>query len=198
MRAPTLLVLCALIAAPASAAEAVDMTPVTCGWSQLSQSEQTELREAFSAGQTHTAMILQYTSPTAAQVQRVMQACHLTFNDAQAGYYALALGRKAAEELARWGIDHRGAIKSAMVDKSLAQMHPGKRVMIGDALSCTPSAKILGEWDQSVISAMRRAYVKTVDGRTVALMGIAMFSVFAQEGYMRRIAGTAPPCENSE
>jgi hypothetical protein len=29
----------------------------------------------------------------------------------------------------------------------------------------------------------------------VALVSIAMLSVFAQEGYMRRIAGTAASCE---
>ena len=94
----------------------------------------------------------------------------------------------------RMGVATRGVLQSDAVDRALERMHAGKRQIIGDALSCPDESTIRSEWDQSLISGMRRARFTTVDGRRVALVAIAMYSIMTQEGHMRRINGTSPSC----
>jgi hypothetical protein len=76
-------------------------------------------------------------------------------------------------------------------------MKDERRAEIGDRFAC-PDVSMDRTWDRSLISAIRRTGTKTVDGPSVAYVGIAMYSIMAQEGFMRRILGTNPPCPPRE
>ena len=164
-----------------------------CAWSHFSPAQQERLRNAFKVNNTTTSVVLEYTSPASDETAAAALACGLSYDAAQLEKLGHALGGKAGEEAARMGAANRGVIKPGTIDRALASMHEDKRRTIGDALSCG-GANILSEWDQAVIGAMRRTNLRIVDGRTVSLIAVAMFATFLQEGYMRRIAGTAAPC----
>jgi hypothetical protein len=189
-----LVVACLLGTCVGASAEATpDLSPLACAWGQLSVEEQTQLREAFKTEDTGGDILLHYSAAPTELVHRAATACSLSYSQEQMNSLAGALGAKGAEELARWGIDKRKAIEPALIDKTVASMHEGKRVIIGDALSCGEN-HISREWDNAAKRAMGRAGVRSVDGRSVALLSLAMFSVFNQEGHMRRINGEASGC----
>lgn len=73
-----------------------------------------------------------------------------------------------------------------------------RRAEIGDRFACPGSFVMDRTWDRSLISAIRRTGTKTVDGPSVAFVGIAMYSIMAQEGHMRRILGANPACPPAE
>jgi hypothetical protein len=193
LAATCLLAMCVGANAETTPEATTDLSPLACAWGQLSLEEQTQLRDAFKAEDTGGDILLHYPAAPAELVQRVATACNLSYSQEQMNSFAGALGAKGAEELARLGVGNRKAIEPSMIDKTVASMHEGKRVVIGDALSCGEN-HITREWDNSAKRAMGRAGVRSVDGRSVALLSLAMFSVFNQEGHMRRINGEATGC----
>jgi hypothetical protein len=172
---------------------ATDLSPLACAWGQLSTDEQTQIRESFKTEDTGGDILLHYPTAPVELARRAATACNLNYTETQINQLAAALGAKGAEELARWGIGKRGAIEAALVDKTVASIHEGKRVRIGDALSCGEN-HISREWDNSVVRAMTRAGIRSVDGRSIALLSLTMFSIYNQEGHMRRINGETSAC----
>lgn len=181
--------------AAAHAENAVDLSPVKCSWAQLSPDQQERLRNAFSVDSAGSGRVLRFVAPGSQETRTAAAACNLPYNASQLTELGYALGAKAAEEVGRMGVANRELLKPDIIDRALEKMHEGKRQIIGDFMACPGMGAIYDEWDQSLISAMRRTRIRIVDGRTVALIAIAMYSIMSEEGYMRRINGTAPPCE---
>jgi hypothetical protein len=193
MRTALLLLWCVAVAA-AQAQSPPDLAPVRCAWAALSPERQTELRNSFTIDNRASDFIYyRHDKPRSAETLAAAQACNLSYTPTQLEALAGALGFKAREEVARLGIAARGAVKANIVDRAMASMHDWRRVEIGDRLAC-PSPMKERSWDRSLIIAMRRTGTKTVDGPSVHLVGLAMYAIMAQEGFMRRIAGANPSC----
>lgn len=186
-----------LALAPVTAAQAQvapDLTPVVCAWNSFTPERQAQLRNAFVADSSGQDRVLSHNNPGAQETQAAARACGLNYSPTQIADLSGALGYKATDEMARMGIANRGLLKPEIVDRAVAKLSDERRATIGDRLACPGTATLQIQWDDSLISAMRRTGIRIVDGRTVALIAIAMYAVVAEEGFMRRIAGTAPAC----
>lgn len=118
------------------------------------------------------------------------RSCNLEYSPAQLDALSGAIGYKAREEVARMGLAARDMVKAHIVDRAMDNMQGWRRAEIGDRLAC-PSVIQDGSWDRSLISAIRRTGTKTADGPSVHFVGLAMYAIMAQEGFMRRIAGAS-------
>lgn len=190
-----------LLLATATAAHAQvapDLTPVKCAWASMTPEQQKALRDAFVVDNRGRGRTLTYSVPTEAETDAAARACKLSYSIAQLAEFAHALGRKSQEELSRMGINARGILKDEIVDRALTKLSDDRRQEIGNLLACPDHNRIETWWDDSLLSAMRRTGIKIMDGRTVALIALAMYGVLGQEGNMRRINGTNPPCPPPE
>jgi hypothetical protein len=88
--------------------------------------------------------------------------------------------------------DHGGS--ASAIEQALAKMHEGKREAIGNAMACPGPHAMVGEWDESVKSAVRKANLRFEDGRAYPFVALALYAVMAEEGAMRRVAGAVEPC----
>lgn len=179
----------------ANAEVATDLAPINCAWSKLSPAQQERLRDGFTIDNSGPERIFQFVQPSPEQTQAAAAACQLSYDAAQLAELRPALAAKSGEEVARMGIANRGLLKPDIVDRAMEKMHAGNRKVIGDTLACPGSQEIKRDWDRSVFRAMRRTNIKIVDGRTVSLISIAMLWIMKEEGHIRRINGTAPPCD---
>ena len=106
---------------------------------------------------------------------------------------AAGLSRRAAVEKAKKGIADKGENPAAL-QKAIDKMHEGKRELIGDKLACPGPHERVGEWDELVRNAVRKANLGFKDGRAYAWVSLGLYASFAQEGALRRMAGKAEPC----
>ncbi|MDZ4867102.1 MAG: hypothetical protein SGI91_07270 [Alphaproteobacteria bacterium] len=173
-----------------------DLTPVKCAWASFTPQQQERLRNAFVVDNKTN----QYRHNRASdrETAAAAQACKLTYGPAQLGELAGALGYKAREEVSRMGISARGLVKAQLIDRAVENLRDERRAEIGDRLACPGGYTMESEWDRSVIMAIRRTGTKTMDGVSVSLIGLGVYAIVAQEGHMRRILGTNPPCPPPE
>jgi hypothetical protein len=173
-----------------------DLTPIKCAWSQFTPERQKQLRDSYVVDNSGDSRVLQHQKPGIEETRAAANACTLNYTPTQLEDLRGALGYKSNEELARMGIEARGLLKPDIVDRAVAKLNDHRRSEIGDGLACSDGVSLKRDWDRALVNAMRRTGIRIVDGRTVALIAIAMYGVVAQEGYMRRINGTAPPCDD--
>jgi hypothetical protein len=178
------------LAAPAIAAPP-DLTPVRCAWAAFTPEQQKRLRDAFQIDNAEN--VYRHARPSDEETYRAAQSCKLDYTMKQITLLAGALGWRAREEVSRLGIAARGLVKPDLIDRALSNLDEDRRVEIGDRLAC-PNYKIESGWDRSVIRAIRRTGTKTMDGPSVAYIGLGVFAITAQEGYMRRVLGTNAAC----
>jgi hypothetical protein len=191
MKRAVLFLLLLSMTAVAQAAPPPDLAPVTCAWTALPPELQKRLRDSVTIdNRTPPYTLYTHDLPTDHEVARAAQACNLNYATHRLIHLAGALGYRAREEVARSGLAARGVIRANVVDRAVGLMDEDRRIEIGDTLSC---GAMNYEWDRSVISAIRRAGTKAVDGASVAYVGMAMYAIMAQEGFMRRVAG-GPLC----
>lgn len=184
-----------LFLATAAAQAAPDLTPVQCAWSALSPERQKSLRNSVTIDNSQSDFIYnKHDLPLQRETEAAATSCKLNYAPTQLGELSRALGYKAREEVARMGLAARGVIKAHIVDRAVGNLGDDRRVQIGDVLAC-PNTMMDSAWDRSLISAIRRAGTKAVDGPSVAYVGMAMYAIMAQEGHMRRILGTNRPCD---
>jgi hypothetical protein len=191
-----LLFLVLLATAGATGAQAApDLTPVKCAWGNLTPQKQQALRNSVTIDNSRAdAVYYKHNRPTQHETATAATSCKLEYTAAQLDDLSQALGYKAREEVARMGLAARGVIKAPIVDRAVDSMEEERRAEIGNAFAC-PNARMDGNWDRSLIRAIRRTGTRAVDGPSVAYVGMAMYAIMAQEGFVRRILGTNPPCE---
>lgn len=188
------LLLFLLLLTTATAHAAPDLTPVRCAWSALAPERQQSLRNSVTIDNSQPDFIYnKHNLPLPRETESAAASCKLNYTPVQLDELSLALGYKAREEVARMGLAARGVIKPHIVDRAVGNMDDDRRAEIGDVLAC-PNTMMDSAWDRSLISAIRRAGTRAVDGPSVAYVGMAMYAIMAQEGYMRRILGTGRPC----
>jgi hypothetical protein len=178
------------------AAPAPDLAPVKCAWGSFTPQQQERLRNAFTID--NKANQYRHNRPTEAETAAAAQACKLTYTPAQLHELSGALGYKAREDVSRMGITARGIVKAELIDRAVENLDDERRAEIGDRLACPGKYTMESQWDRSVISAIRRTGTKTMDGVSVSLIGLGVYAIVAQEGHMRRILGTNPPCPTAE
>lgn len=192
-------VLFVLLLATAGAAQAQvppDLTPVKCAWASFTPQQQERLRNAFVID--NKANQYRHNRPTDQETAAAAQVCKLPYTPAQLGELSGALGYKAREEVSRMGVTARGLVKAQLIDRAVENLDDERRAEIGDRLACPGKYTMEAQWDRSVISAIRRTGTKTMDGVSVSLIGLGVYAIVAQEGHMRRILGTNPPCPPTE
>lgn len=173
---------------------APDLAPVKCAWGTFTPQQQQALRNSVAIDNSRPdAIYYKHDRPTQDETAKAATACRLEYTAVQLDDLSQALGYKAREEVARMGLAARGVIKPHIVDRAVDNMEDERRAEIGNTFAC-PSARMDGAWDRSLISAIRRTGTKAVDGPSVAYVGMAMYAIMAQEGFVRRILGTNPPC----
>jgi hypothetical protein len=178
----------------ANAQGAPDLTPVKCAWGTFTAQQQQALRNSVVIDNSKAdAIYYKHDRPTQHETARAATSCKLEYTPAQLDNLSQALGYKAREDVARLGLAARGVIRAHIVDRAVGNMEDDRRAEIGNAFAC-PNARMDGAWDRSLISAIRRTGTKAVDGPSVAYVGMAMYAIMAQEGFVRRILGTNPPC----
>lgn len=188
-------VLFGLFLATAGAADAQvapDLTPVKCAWASLTPQQQERLRNAFTID--NKANQYRHYRPTDAETAAAAQACKLAYTSIQLDELSGALGYKAREEVSRMGVTARGLVKAELIDRAVNNLDDDRRAEIGDRLACPGGYTMESEWDRSVIRAIRRTGTKTMDGVSVSLIGLGVYAIVGQEGHMRRVLGTNPPC----
>lgn len=191
MKRAVLFLISLALSGAAQAAPPPDLAPVKCTWAALPPELQRSLRDSVTIDNSNKQYVqYRHDVPTEAEAMRAAQSCKLTYSIDQLGQLIGALGYKAREEVARMGLAARGVIKAHIVDRAVSLMDEDRRAEIGDALSC---GTMRYEWDNSLISAIRRSGTKAVDGPSVAYVGMAMYAIMAQEGFIRRVGG-APRC----
>jgi hypothetical protein len=183
-------------ASATNAAPAPDLAPVKCAWASFTPQQQERLRNAFTID--NQANQYRHNRPTDAETAAAAQACKLTYTAAQLDELSGALGYKAREEVSRMGVTARGLVKADLIDRAVKYLDDERRAEIGDRLACPGKYTMESEWDRSVIRAIRRTGTKTMDGVSVTLIGLGVYAIVAQEGHMRRILGTNPPCLPAE
>lgn len=194
MRRLLLLVLLATVGG-AHAQAAPDLTPVKCAWGTFTPQQQLALRNSVAIDNSKAdAIYYRHDVPTQPETAKAATSCKLEYTSAQLNDLSQALGYKAREEVARLGLAARGVIRAHIVDRAVDNMEDERRAEIGNAFAC-PNARMDGAWDRSLISAIRRTGTKAVDGPSVAYVGMAMYAIMAQEGFLRRVLGTNPPCK---
>jgi hypothetical protein len=179
-------------AGTASAQAAPDLSPVKCAWGSFTPQQQERLRNAFAID--NKANQYRHERPTEAETAAAARACKLTYSATQLDELSDALGWKAREEVSRMGVTARGLVKAELIDRAVSNLDDERRAEIGDRLACPGGYTMESEWDRSVIRAIRRTGTKTMDGVSVSLIGLGVYAIVAQEGHMRRILGTNPPC----
>jgi hypothetical protein len=193
MRGLTALILSLAFYSGLAAHAATDLSPIGCAWDKLSAAEQTRLRDEFKVELRKGSFDILFANPDAASAGDAARQCQLNVTPAQIEHLALGLARRAAEEKAKKGIvDHGESADS--VKTALGKVHEGKREVIGDALACPGPHTMVGEWDESLKGAIRRANLRFQDGRAYSFVSLALYAILAQEGTMRRMAGTADAC----
>jgi hypothetical protein len=191
-----ILIVLALGAANVCLAAPPDLAPVRCTWAQLPAQLQEKLRNSVTIDNRSKDVVLyRHGRPPAAETIKAVEACRLAFTGSQIDQLSSALGYKAREEVARMGLAARGAVKAHIVDRAVGNLDDDRRVEIGDTLAC-PNTTMDYRWDRSVIRAIRRTGTKTFDGPSVAFVGMAVYAIVAQEGFMRLVLGAAPNCPN--
>lgn len=181
-------------ASQAQAQAAPDLAPVKCAWGAFTPQQQQALRNSVTIDNSKAdAIHYKHDLPTQIEAAKAATSCRLEYSVVQLGNLSQALGYKAREEVARMGLAARGVIRAQIVDRAVDIMDEERRAEIGNVLAC-PNARMEGAWDRSLISAIRRTGTKAVDGPSVAYVGMAMYAIMAQEGFVRRILGTNPPC----
>lgn len=171
-----------------------DVSPLGCAWDKLSAAEQERLRDGFRVNIKDTTFTLFFGSPDATAAAGAAQSCQLTVTPAQSEALATALSRHAAVEKAKAGITDKGE-NPAAIQTALEKMHEGKREIIGNALSCPGPHNSVGEWEESVKGAIRRASLHFKNSRAFAWVSLGVYANMAEEGAMRRFAGTnTEPC----
>lgn len=169
-----------------------DLTPVKCTWGAFTPEQQKRLRDAFIID--NSANTYQHKRPSDEETFAAAQICKLAYSMPQITELAGALGWKAREEVSRMGITARGLVKPALIDRAVGNLDDDRRLEIGDRLACPNGYTMERSWDGSVISAIRRTGTKTMDGPSVAYIGLGVYAILAQEGHMRRINGANPSC----
>jgi hypothetical protein len=193
MRALLLLVLL-VTTGQAHAQTAPDLAPVKCAWGAFTPQQQQALRNSVTIDNSRAdGIYYTHDRPTQHETAKAATSCKLEYTPAQLNDLSQALGYKSREEVARMGLAARGVIRAHIVDRAVDNMDEERRAEIGDTFAC-PNARMDGAWDRSLISAIRRTGTKAVDGASVAYVGMAMYAIMAQEGFVRRILGTNPPC----
>ena len=176
-----------------SAHAATDLSPIGCAWDKLPAAEQTRLRDEFKVELKQGSFDIIFANPDAGPAGEAARQCELTVTPAQIEQLALGVARRAAEEKAKKGItDHGESADSVAV--ALGKVHEGKREVIGDALACPGPHAMVGEWDESLKNAIRKANLGFKNGRAYAFVSLALYAIMAEEGTMRRMAGTADAC----
>ena len=194
MRAVTALVLLlGVFIAPAAQAAAPDLSPFSCAWEKLPAAEQTRLRDGFRVDLKDKSFIIFFGDADTASATQAAQQCQQTLSGSQAEHFALGLARHAGALKAGQGVvDHGGTLDA--VQNALSKMHEGKREVIGDKLACPGPHPMVVEWDESLKSAVRRANLRFENVRAYSYVSLALYALMAEEGAMRRVAGTAEPC----
>lgn len=175
------------------AADMPDMGPLNCAWDKLEASEQTRLKDEFRVDLNEGGFIIHFADANATTAAAAATVCTLNLTAPQTEQLALALSRRAGVEKAKKGIADKGEDPKAIAS-ALEKMHEGKREVIGDKLSCPGPHSSVGEWDESVRGAVRRANLRFKDGRAYAWVSLGIYASVAQEGALRRMAGKAEPC----
>jgi hypothetical protein len=186
-------ILVSIALSPSAVAEGVpDMAPLNCAWTKLPAEEQTRLIDEFKV-ELGNGFTLHFGAPNPAQVTEAARGCGLNLAGPQLENLGLALARRAAEEKAKKGVTDKGE-KAESIQTALAKMNEGKREMIGNKLGCPGPHASVGEWDESVKGAVRRANLRFKDGRAYAWVSLGLYTIMAQEGAIRRMNGQADAC----
>lgn len=176
-----------------AASAAADTSPVGCAWDKLPTAEQERLRKEFKVEIRDGGFTILFANPDAAATADAAQQCQLNSTPTQIENLALGLARHAAVEKARKGIADKGE-DPASLEKALAKVHEGKRETIGNRLACPGPHDMVGEWDQSLKSAIGKARLGFKDARAYSWVSLGLYAIMAEEGAMRRMAGKAGAC----
>ena len=168
-------------------------SPVGCAWDKLPATEQARLRKEFKVELRDGGFTLLFANHDVAAATDAAQQCQLNTTSAQNENLALALSRHAAVHNARQGLVDKGA-DPASLEKALAKVHEGKRVAIGNKLSCPGPHSSIREWDASLKSAIGKARLGLENPRAYSWVSLGLYAIMAEEGAVRRIEGTAPAC----
>jgi hypothetical protein len=169
-----------------------DLGPMNCAWDKLAPDEQGRLREEFKVEMV-SGFTLHFATPNPAATAAAASACQLSLSPQQMEHLGLALGRRAAEEKARKGISDLGE-KPDSIQVVLDKMNAGKREVIGNAFGCPGAHSNVGEWDESVRGAVRRANLRFKNERAYPWVSLGLYSAMAKEGAVRRMNGQAGAC----
>lgn len=182
-----------LIYSTAFASTAAIASPVSCAWGKLPPTEQTRLRKEFKVDLRDGGFTILFANPDAAAATEAARQCELNATPPQIENLALGLARRAGIENARQGIVDKGE-DPASLEKALAKVHAGKREMIGNRLSCPGPHESVGEWDASLRSSIGKARLGFQNARAYSWVSLGLYAIMAEEGAVRRMAGTAGPC----
>ena len=168
-------------------------SPVGCAWDKLPVAEQTRLRKEFKVDLRDGGFTILFANPDAATASEAARQCELNTTPAQNENLALGLARHAAVENAKQGIVDKGEDPAAL-EKALAKVHAGKRETIGNRLACPGPHESIGEWDASIRGAIGKARLDFKNTRAYSWVSLGLYAIMAEEGAMRRMAGTAGAC----
>ncbi len=177
----------------ATASAAPDLSPLACVWENLPPAEQERLAEGFRVDLSDGNFKLIFATPNLASAAEPMKQCQLALNAQQAEALGHGLARHAAVGKAKQGIADRGE-EPESVALALAKMNEGKREAIGDTLSCPGPHAMVGDWDSSVMKAVRKARLGFQNGSAYSWVSLAMYATMAEEGAVRRMNGKAGAC----
>lgn len=180
------------VADPAVAEGVPDLTPLTCAWARLPPAEQTRLVDEFKVD-LGDGFTLHFATANPAAAAEAATACQLNLPASQVEHLGLALARLAAEEKAKKGIAEKGE-KPEAIATVLTKMHQGKRELIGNRYGCPGPHHSVGEWDESLRGAVRRANLRFKDQRAYAWVSLGAYAAMAKEGAVRRMSGVADAC----